>query len=169
MPTFDNGWICKSCWKANREHDRRCYRCKEPNPAWQRLAARPAPPRVPRRPVVRPAVGAASQGVRRIARATLAIIRRGVSRLTVPIRAGASAILAALNGALRGARAAGVAIAHVVGWAVRGLFRGLLRGARWAARLPGSMRRGAISAVSTLALRVGASVRAAARWAWFAR
>jgi hypothetical protein len=27
MPTFENGWICRECWTANREQDHRCYRC----------------------------------------------------------------------------------------------------------------------------------------------
>jgi hypothetical protein len=27
MPTFENGWICRKCWCANRETDERCYRC----------------------------------------------------------------------------------------------------------------------------------------------
>lgn len=27
MP-FENGWICRECWSANREQDDRCYRCK---------------------------------------------------------------------------------------------------------------------------------------------
>ena len=27
MPTFENGWICRECWCANRETDTRCYRC----------------------------------------------------------------------------------------------------------------------------------------------
>lgn len=27
MPTFENGWICRECWSANRESDSRCYRC----------------------------------------------------------------------------------------------------------------------------------------------
>jgi hypothetical protein len=27
MPTFENGWICRECWTANREQDQRCYRC----------------------------------------------------------------------------------------------------------------------------------------------
>ncbi len=27
MPTFENGWICRECWCANRETDDRCYRC----------------------------------------------------------------------------------------------------------------------------------------------
>jgi hypothetical protein len=27
MPTFENGWICRECWSANREQDARCYRC----------------------------------------------------------------------------------------------------------------------------------------------
>jgi ribosomal protein L40E len=26
MP-FENGWICRECWSANREQDERCYRC----------------------------------------------------------------------------------------------------------------------------------------------
>ncbi len=28
MPVFENGWICRECWSANREQDARCYRCK---------------------------------------------------------------------------------------------------------------------------------------------
>ncbi|MEX2135730.1 MAG: hypothetical protein WEB29_02045 [Chloroflexota bacterium] len=27
MPVFENGWICRECWSANREQDERCYRC----------------------------------------------------------------------------------------------------------------------------------------------
>jgi hypothetical protein len=27
VPTFENGWICRECWSANRETDNRCYRC----------------------------------------------------------------------------------------------------------------------------------------------
>ena len=27
MPIFENGWICRECWSANREQDSRCYRC----------------------------------------------------------------------------------------------------------------------------------------------
>jgi hypothetical protein len=27
MPVFENGWICRECWSANREQDLRCYRC----------------------------------------------------------------------------------------------------------------------------------------------
>ena len=30
MPTFENGWICRECWCANRESDARCYRCHTP-------------------------------------------------------------------------------------------------------------------------------------------
>ena len=32
MPTFDNGWICRQCWCANREFDSRCYRCHADRP-----------------------------------------------------------------------------------------------------------------------------------------
>ena len=28
MPVFENGWICRECWSANREQDARCYSCK---------------------------------------------------------------------------------------------------------------------------------------------
>ena len=34
MPTFDNGWICRECWCANREFDSRCYRCHADRPEW---------------------------------------------------------------------------------------------------------------------------------------
>jgi hypothetical protein len=30
VPTFENGWICRECWCANRESDARCYRCHAP-------------------------------------------------------------------------------------------------------------------------------------------
>lgn len=33
MPTFENGWICRECWTANREFDGRCYRCHADRPA----------------------------------------------------------------------------------------------------------------------------------------
>jgi hypothetical protein len=32
VPTFENGWICRECWCANRESDARCYRCHSPQP-----------------------------------------------------------------------------------------------------------------------------------------
>jgi hypothetical protein len=33
MSTFENGWICRECWSANREFDSRCYRCHKDRPA----------------------------------------------------------------------------------------------------------------------------------------
>ena len=32
MSTFENGWICRECWSANREFDGRCYRCHAARP-----------------------------------------------------------------------------------------------------------------------------------------
>lgn len=32
MPTFENGWICRECWTANREFDSHCYRCHSDRP-----------------------------------------------------------------------------------------------------------------------------------------
>jgi hypothetical protein len=35
VPTFENGWICRECWCANRESDARCYRCHAPQEGMQ--------------------------------------------------------------------------------------------------------------------------------------
>ena len=32
MSTFENGWICRECWSANRDVDDRCYRCHVDRP-----------------------------------------------------------------------------------------------------------------------------------------
>jgi hypothetical protein len=48
VPTFENGWICRECWCANRESDARCYRCHAPQegiqvvPAGAMATAKPA-------------------------------------------------------------------------------------------------------------------------------
>jgi hypothetical protein len=34
VPTFENGWICRECWCANREQDGRCYRCHVERPVY---------------------------------------------------------------------------------------------------------------------------------------
>jgi hypothetical protein len=54
VPTFDNGWICRECWCANKEQDDRCYRCHVVRPEYaaaveDRVVAAPseAPPDVP--------------------------------------------------------------------------------------------------------------------------
>ena len=31
--TFSDGWICKACWKPNRDQDPVCYRCRTPRDA----------------------------------------------------------------------------------------------------------------------------------------
>ena len=31
--TFPDAWICKACWKPNRQQDPACYRCKTPRDA----------------------------------------------------------------------------------------------------------------------------------------
>ena len=30
---FNDGWVCRACWKPNRPQDDRCYRCKTPRDA----------------------------------------------------------------------------------------------------------------------------------------
>lgn len=36
---FQDGWVCRACWKPNRSSDARCYVCKTPRE--QQLAAEP--------------------------------------------------------------------------------------------------------------------------------
>jgi hypothetical protein len=47
MPTFENGWICRKCWTANRERDGSCYRCHSERPDYSEpvpiFSQRPAP------------------------------------------------------------------------------------------------------------------------------
>lgn len=43
MPTFDNGWICRECWCANREQDARCYRCHVERPSYVAASERKPP------------------------------------------------------------------------------------------------------------------------------
>ena len=38
MP-FENGWICRECWSANREQDDRCYRCHTAPKRFEKPAA----------------------------------------------------------------------------------------------------------------------------------
>lgn len=52
MPTFDNGWICRECWCANREQDGRCYRCHVERPVYGAVAEAPATPAPPQATLV---------------------------------------------------------------------------------------------------------------------
>jgi hypothetical protein len=51
MPTFENGWICRKCWTANRERDGSCYRCHAERPDYSEpvpiFSQRPAPAAAP--------------------------------------------------------------------------------------------------------------------------
>lgn len=42
MSTFDNGWICRECWSANRDVDDRCYRCHVDRPLGAPVTTSPA-------------------------------------------------------------------------------------------------------------------------------
>jgi hypothetical protein len=39
VSTFENGWICRECWSANRDVDDRCYRCHVDRPLGAPVAA----------------------------------------------------------------------------------------------------------------------------------
>jgi uncharacterized membrane protein YjjB (DUF3815 family) len=54
VPTFENGWICRECWCANREHDARCYRCHAQRPDFVAPAVASSKPKPSSETVVQP-------------------------------------------------------------------------------------------------------------------
>lgn len=112
MSTFENGWICKVCWKSNREQDIRCYRCKSLHPDYHEVteAPRTRQPRAPRRPVIQPLFARAGAGVNRAASAlavAVGAVGNGVARMG---RIGASSAVRIL----RAARAVAIAPAVIL-------------------------------------------------------
>jgi voltage-gated potassium channel len=64
VPTFDDGWICRECWCANREHDGRCYRCHAERPDYivpDLAKATPAPASKIELPVIAAAAAPADE------------------------------------------------------------------------------------------------------------
>ena len=47
VSTFENGWICRECWSANREFDGRCYRCHADRPADAGIVSLETAPQAP--------------------------------------------------------------------------------------------------------------------------
>ena len=154
MSTFDDGWICKSCWKANRDADLRCYRCKQPNPELQRIEAADEP-REPLTMVVRRTVRrgstAISGGVRFLSRGVTSLaltFARGVAALGHTIVGVLLIFIGLARTAARGSGSAVSAVIAVSGKAVLTTGRAARRAASWlqlrtriaALRLAGGLR-----------------------------
>jgi hypothetical protein len=88
MATFDNGWICKKCWKANRDEDTRCYRCKAPHPDLAEMREPATGMSSLRRPVLQPFKGALRAAVTRVGSAP----PRALGRVRRTARAGADGV-----------------------------------------------------------------------------
>ena len=147
MATFDDGWICKSCWTANREQDVHCYRCKALSPEYRVVTDQPTQrvPRAARGPVLRPAaasvVSVASaigmalgslaaamlRAARSVATAVLAGALAGGRAVLVGARTGASFAAALTVGAVRSTIRAAVALGHGLAGAMRSAGRGTSR------------------------------------------
>jgi len=117
MSTFEGGWICKGCWKSNRESDLVCHRCKALQPGYRMVPDDPSgrEPRQPRTSVVRPiarqvaAVGrrSAASTTRHVAQLRRSSVAAGRFVVMVPV----NVIIAAITG---GARVAGAVVRFVV-------------------------------------------------------
>jgi hypothetical protein len=161
VPTFENGWICTNCWKANREQDVRCYRCHQLSPDYRIVPVEPGgrEPRRPRGSVLKPAIARMSSALGRTRAAAWrpmgaglryarGTVRLAGSLLAAAARGGKRAIDSAARGALRQTAAgiAGVAalgasiwrgivgVASAIGAAARGALHLMASGARSGAR-----------------------------------
>jgi hypothetical protein len=138
MPTFENGWICRECWSANREQDQRCYRChavpkrrEMPEPAtYSTPDGRPNEERKKVSSLTGPSASAAVQATPPAPsapptpvappapRTPLADRIRGLA-IVVWVRA----VIAAFTGVFRALLAFGRAVAHAPGDGMRALSR----------------------------------------------
>jgi hypothetical protein len=178
VPTFENGWICKNCWKANREQDVRCYRCHQLSPEYRIVPVEPRErvPRTPRKPILRPVLASMKAAVKRMwtgaSRLVLAAVRHsfnalrlagllvggGVGKVALALR---SVVLAArrLVAAAAGLVFAGAArvgrgalrVASVIGSTALGAIRLAAAGVAWVLRLAAATGHAAGSAVSNAA------------------
>jgi hypothetical protein len=144
MSTFENGWICKSCWKPNREQDVRCYRCKAPNPAYDIVTqAHERAPRPPRTPVLGPAFGRSRAVVGRAWTGAWSGLSAGVRHVFTAIRFVASFPVTGVHAAARGVSSAATGtfrlattVVHFVGSVLAAGARAVSRAVVFTAMLP---------------------------------
>jgi hypothetical protein len=142
MSTFENGWICKNCWKPNREQDVRCYRCKAPNPAYDIVTqVHERAPRPPRKPVLGPALSRSRAAVGRAWTGAWSAAFAGMRSVFAAIRFVALLPVTAVRAAARAVSAAALAtfrmaltVIQVVGSAVAAAARAVAAAARAATR-----------------------------------
>jgi len=160
MSTFENGWICKSCWKPNREQDVRCYRCKAPNPAYDIVTrVHERAPRPPRKPVLGPALSRSRTAIGRAWTGAWSAAFAGVRNVFAAIRFVASLPVTAVRAAARAVSSAAVATFRLAITVVQ--FVGSIVAA--AAKAVSSAATATFRLVVTVVLFIGSAVAAAAR------
>jgi len=163
MSTFENGWICKNCWKPNREQDLRCYRCKAPNPAYDIVTqVHERAPRPPRKPVLGPALSRSRAAVGRAwtgawsaafggVRNVFAAIRFVVS---LPVRGARAAARAVSSAAIATFRLA-VTVVQFIASAVAAAARAVTRAVVFTAMLPVRLVAAVLRSIAAMARSVG--------------
>jgi hypothetical protein len=154
VSTFENGWICKSCWTANREQDMRCYRCHLPSPYHQVVAELPHERRhrAPRSSVLKPAVARTGTAITRAWLAASRTVWAGPRHAFQAIRHGGSLLAAGASGGTRA-----VASAALVA------LRMTLAGIGWLFVIAASIGRTALRLASAIASAVRSMLSSARR------
>jgi hypothetical protein len=166
MSTFENGWICKSCWKPNREQDVRCYRCKAPNPAYDIVTqVHERAPRPPRQPVLRPALGRSRAAIVRAWTGAWSGLSAGVRHVLAAIRfaaslpvAGARAVARAVSSAATGTYRLATTVVRFVGSVLAAGARTVRRAVVFTAMLPVRLVAAVLRWISAMARSVGRGV-----------
>jgi hypothetical protein len=163
MSTFENGWICKNCWKPNREQDLRCYRCKAPNPAYDIVTqVHERAPRPPRQSVLRPAFAKSKAAVIRAWTGAWSTAWAGVRHVFAAIRFVASLPVTGVRAAAKAVSSAAIAMSRVavtavqfIGSAVAAAARAVARAVVFTAMLPVRLVAAALRWISAMARSVG--------------
>jgi hypothetical protein len=172
MSTFENGWICKSCWKPNREQDMRCYRCKAPNPDYDLvMQVHERAPRPPRKPVLGPALSHSRAAVGRAWTGAWSAAFGGVRNVFAAIRFVASLPVTAVRAAARAVSSAALAtfrvavtVVQVIGSTVAAAARAVTRAVAFVGSAVASAARAVARAVVFTAMLPVRLVAAVLRW-----
>ena len=163
MSTFENGWICKNCWKPNREQDLRCYRCKAPNPAYDIVTqVHERAPRPPRKPVLGPALSRSRAAVGRAWTGAWSAAFTGVRNVFAAIRFVASLPVTGVRAAARAVSSAAIAtfrlavtVVQFIASAVAAAARAVTRAVVFTAMLPVRLVAAVLRSIAAMARSVG--------------
>jgi hypothetical protein len=109
MSTFENGWVCKQCWKANRDEDIRCYRCKALHPDLPEAEGSPRERLSARKALLEPAASTArtiADASQRTAKTGRRIGRRAAEPVGKGVRVAGSATISGYQEGMDAVRAA---------------------------------------------------------------